>query len=144
MRPLAILYKVQRATLGLYAIYAGTVALLTLFVPRVVTKFQVGASLSSTAVVYSQLWAGTRLTVAITALAAAVTPKPPRALVGAIAVGLTASLLGMWFVGAMTTVPWVDLKPFWKWSAIEGLVATILIATAAARAILRRHLARAA
>ena len=100
-----------------------------------------GASLTSTALIYSQLWAGARLSMALVALVAAFVARPPRALVWAVAIGLVAGLCGMWFAGAVSTVTWVELKPFWKWCAIDGLVALLLIATGLLRARLRRRIA---
>src|SRR6185312_12142847 len=101
--------KVQRVTLGAYALIAGASSLLTVILPQQVARELMGHGMLPGAIVQAQLHAGARLGLALVALAAAYTPRPPRVLVRAILIGLIASIAGPLFSAATNGVPWAEL-----------------------------------
>ena len=137
---LALIHKAQRALLAAYASWAGASALATLIVPRIVAREILGVNPPNAALLFAELWAGMRLTAALVALMAAYAPRPPRALVWALGIGLAAGALGLAFVGAVGTFAKPEVKPFLRLAAIEGIVAALLLGSSAVRAFLRRRL----
>lgn len=132
-RMLMLLHKVQRVTLGAYAVVAGAASVLTVILPQHVAKDLIGHGLPAAAVVQSQLHAGVRLGLAMVALVAAYTPRPPKALVRAIMVALIASIVGPMFSAITGGVPWTELATLKMSLWLDGVVATILLGTAVAR-----------
>jgi len=132
-RMLMLLHKVQRVTLGAYAVVAGAASVLTVILPQHVAKDLVGHGLPAAAVVQSQLHAGVRLGLAMVAMVAAYTPRPPKALVRAIMVALIASIVGPMFSAITGGVPWTELATLKMSLWLDGAVATILLGTSVAR-----------
>lgn len=137
-RALTMLHQVQRLTLGAYALLAGASSLLTIILPQQVARELAGHALVPAATVQAQLHAGARLGLALVALVAAFTPRPPRALVRAILVGVIASAAGPIFSALTGGVPWAELETIRRGLWLDGIVATILLGTGVARANLRQ------
>jgi MFS transporter, OPA family, glycerol-3-phosphate transporter len=131
---LALLHRVQRLTLAIYGLVAGASSLLTVILPQQVARELIGKPLVAQAVLQAQLHAGARLGLAAVALAAAFTPRPPRVLVRAIVLGLLASLVGPIFSAITQGVPWPELASLKLGLILDGVVVTILLSTAVARA----------
>ncbi len=74
----ALLHKVQRVTLGIYAAIAGAASVLTVILPQHVARELMGHGMLPGAIVQAQLHAGARIGLALVALAAAFTPRPPK------------------------------------------------------------------
>ena len=130
---LGLLHKVQRVTLGGYALIAGASSLLTVILPQQMARELMGHGLLPGAIVQAQLHAGARLGLALVALTAALTPRPPRALVRAVLVALIASMAGPIFSALTNGVPWPELAAI-KWTLwLDGIVATVLLGTGVAR-----------
>ncbi|MGZ3408123.1 MAG: MFS transporter, partial [Polyangia bacterium] len=128
-RMLGLLHKVQRVTLGGYAIVAGASSLLTLILPQQVARELMGHGMLPGAIVQAQLHAGARIGLALVALAAAFMPRPPRALVRAVLVALIASMAGPIFSALTNGVPWTELAAI-KWGLwLDGIVAMVLLGT---------------
>jgi MFS transporter, OPA family, glycerol-3-phosphate transporter len=136
-RALAMLHKLQRVTLGAYALVAGASSLLTLILPQQVARELMGHAMLPGATLQAQLHAGARLGLALVALTAAFTPRPPRALVRAVLVALVASIAGPVFSALTGGVPWPELAALKRGLWLDGIVATILLGTGVARANLR-------
>jgi MFS transporter, OPA family, glycerol-3-phosphate transporter len=130
---LALLHKVQRVTLGAYAAIAGAASVLTVILPQHIAKELAGHGMPPAAIVQSQLHAGVRLGLAMVALVAAFTPRPPKALVRAIMVALVASIVGPLFSAMTGGVPWTELAPLKMGLWLDGVVAAILLGTSVAR-----------
>jgi hypothetical protein len=133
---LALLHKVQRVTLGAYAALAGAASVLTVILPQHIAKDLAGHGLPPSAIVQSQLHAGVRLGLAMVALAAAFTPRPPRALVRAVLVALIACVVGPVFSAITGGVPWTELATLKMGLWLDGSVAAILLGTGVARSTL--------
>ena len=109
-RMLALLHKVQRVTLGAYARHRGRGVAADADPAAAHRARSGGARLPPAAIVQSQLHAGVRLGLALVALTAAFTPRPPRALVRAVLIGADrvdrrAGVLG----GDAAAWPWAEL-----------------------------------
>jgi hypothetical protein len=113
---------------------AGALSVLTVILPQLVAHEVYGRSLAPAAIVWSQLYAGARLGLSLVALAAAFTPRPPRALVRAILVGLTASVVGPLFSAITSGVPWSEIKALRGSFFFDGGLALVLLATSMVRA----------
>ena len=136
-RMLALLHKVQRVTLGAYALIAGASSVLTLILPQQMARELMGHGMMPGAVVQAQLHAGARIGLAMVALVAAFTPRPPRALVRAVLVALIASMAGPIFSAVTNGVPWPELAAI-KWGLwLDGIAAMVLLGTGVARANLQ-------
>jgi OPA family glycerol-3-phosphate transporter-like MFS transporter len=136
-RALALLHKVQRVTLGVYGVLAGASSVLTIILPQQVARELIGHALLPGAVLQSQLHAGARIGLCIVALAAAFTPRPPRVLVRAVLIALLASMAGPLFSAITNGVAWTELAALKRGLWLDGVVATLLLATSVARANLR-------
>ncbi len=136
-RMLALLHKVQRVTLGGYAIIAGAASVLTLILPQQMARELMGHGMLPGAIVQAQLHAAVRIGLALVALTAAFTPRPPRALVRAILVALIASLVGPIFSALTSGVPWAELSALKLGLWLDGIVAAILLGTGVARSSLQ-------
>jgi MFS transporter, OPA family, glycerol-3-phosphate transporter len=130
---LALLHRVQRVTLAIYAALAGASSLLTVILPQQVAREFIGHNLVAPALVQAQLHAGARLGLAAIALAAAYVPRPPRVMVRAIVIALLASLAGPIFSAVTQGVPWPELASLKLGFILDAVVATILLSTAVAR-----------
>jgi hypothetical protein len=140
LKTLELVCRVQRVTLALYGAVAGALSLLTVLLPSWVAHLVTGRAVSSVALLYSQREAGARLGLAVVALIAAFMPKPPRALVWAMFIGLMAGLVGPLLSKVGNVVPLADLAPFHKLLLFDGAVALVLLFTQELRAaILRRR-----
>ncbi len=137
-RALALLHKVQRVTLGAYALVAGAASLLTVILPQQVARELMGHGMLPGAIVQAQLHAGARLGLAIVALAAAYTPRPPRVLVRAVTIALIASIVGPLFSAVTGGVPWPELAAVKRGLWLDGIVVVVLLGTGIARANLRQ------
>jgi len=136
-RMLALLHKAQRVTLGAYGIIAGAASVLTVILPQHVARELAGHGMPPAAIVQSQLHAGVRIGLAMVALAAAFTPRPPRALVRAVLVALIASLAGPLFSAVTGGVPWTELAALKMGLWLDGIVAVLLLGTSVARSNLQ-------
>jgi hypothetical protein len=136
-RSLALLHKVQRLTLGAYALIAGAASVLTVILPQQMAREMMGHGMLPGAIVQAQLHAGARIGLAMVALAAASMARPPKALVRAVLVALLASMAGPIFSAVTNGVPWTELAAV-KWGLwLDGLVAMVLLGTGVARANLQ-------
>ena len=136
-RMLALLHQAQRVTLGFYALVAGAASVLTLILPQQMARELMGHGMLPGAIVQAQLHAGARIGLALVALAAAFTPRPPRALVRALMVALIASLAGPIFSALTGGVTWPELAAIKMGLWLDGLVAVVLLGTSVARSTLR-------
>jgi hypothetical protein len=132
-----VVQKIQRALLAGFALWAGSFALASLLAPRAILARAIGAAVTGPSSTLMVLGGGMRLGLALVAGIAAFSPKPPRPLVGAIAIALVAELIGVVFNRALGTMNPVELKPFMTWIWIDALFALALGGTAIARRILR-------
>jgi hypothetical protein len=130
---LDLLHRVQRLTLAIYAVFAGASSLLTVILPQQVARELIGHTLAPQATLQAQLHAGARLGLVAVALAAAFTPRPPKALVRAIILALIASLAGPLFSALTQGVPWPELAALKLGIIFDAIVLTVLLATAVAR-----------
>src|SRR5262249_6217709 len=127
----------QRITLGLFALWAGATSILTLILPRWGAHQLFSVNLTAPQVLFWQLYGGARLGLALTALIAAYMPKPPRALVWAVTLGLFAEVVGPVFSLIISQLALADVKPYQKWLAADALFAIVLGGTQAARRVMR-------
>jgi hypothetical protein len=141
MRPLAIVYRVQRAVLGVYGLVAGALGLAMLVMPRVSARGLLGLQLTSLAVGIGALFGAMRLGCALVALVTAYVPKPPRALVWSLAIALALSALGLWFATIVDAPP-RELKPLWRIAGLDGACALLLFASIGARRVLGKRSAQ--
>jgi hypothetical protein len=137
-RSLAMLHKVQRVTLGLWGAIAGAASVLTMILPQQLARELIGHNLLPGALLQSQLHAGMQLGLALVALVAAFTQRPPRALVRALMLGLLASIVGPVFSAVTGGVPWPELAALKRGLWLDGVVVVILLGTGVARANLRQ------
>jgi hypothetical protein len=124
-------------TLGAYGVIAGAASVLTVILPQHVARELAGHGMPPAAIVQSQLHAGVRIGLAMVALAAAFTPRPPRALVRAVLVALIASLVGPLFSAVTGGVPWAELAALKTGLWLDGIVAALLLGTSVARSNLQ-------
>jgi MFS transporter, OPA family, glycerol-3-phosphate transporter len=136
-RALELLHKVQRVTLGAYALIAGASSVLTVILPQQVARELMGHGMLPGAIVQAQLHAGARLGLALVALAAATTPRPPRVLVRALLIALIASIAGPVFSAVTNGVPWPELTAIKRGLWLDGIIAVVLLGTSIARANLK-------
>jgi OPA family glycerol-3-phosphate transporter-like MFS transporter len=136
-RMLALLHKVQRVTLGGYGIVAGALSVLTLILPQHVARELTGHGMLPGAIVQAQLYSAVRIGLALVALTAAFTPRPPRALVRAVLVALLASVAGPIFSALTAGVPWTELAALKHGLWLDGIVAVVLLGTGVARSTLQ-------
>jgi OPA family glycerol-3-phosphate transporter-like MFS transporter len=127
-------FAVERVAMGGWALVAGAIGVLTLILPQVVARELYSHTLSPGAVVWSQMFGGTRVGLAIIALAAAFTPRPPRALVRALLIGLLATVIGPLFSAITSGVSWAEVQPLRLLLYLDGAVALVLLATSVVRA----------
>ena len=134
---MTLVHKIQRALLAMLALWAGSFALASLLAPRAILGRAIGAAVTGTASTLVLLGGGMRLGLALVAGIAAFAPKPPRPLVGALAIALTAEVIGVAFNRLLGTMTPVEAKPFMTWVWIDCLFALSLGATAIARRLQR-------
>jgi OPA family glycerol-3-phosphate transporter-like MFS transporter len=136
-RMLALLHKVQRVTLGTWGVLAGAASVLTMILPQHIARDLAGHGMPPAAIVQSQLYAGVRIGLALVALTAAFTPRPPKALVRAVLIAMIASLVGPIFSAVTGGVPWAELSAV-RWGLwLDAIVAAVLLGTGVARANLQ-------
>jgi OPA family glycerol-3-phosphate transporter-like MFS transporter len=136
-RTLAGVYKIERIGLGGWALLAGCVSVLSIILPQLVAREIYGHPLSPGALLWSQLTGGARLALALVALTAAMSPRPPKALVRALIIGLIASVAGPIFSSLTGGVPWAELQPLKVALVLDGFFAALLLATSVVRANLQ-------
>jgi hypothetical protein len=127
-------HKIERITIGAWSMIAGVVSVLTIILPQAISRELYGHSLAPTAILWSQLFGGARLALAMIGLGAAMSPRPPKTLVRALVIGLLASIVGPIFSALTGTVPWTDLQSLKFGLYLDGLVAAILLGTSVVRA----------
>ncbi len=130
---------VERFTLGLFAASAGGYAVLALLISERLSRAVYGHALPPGGVLLHSMMAGMQLGLAIVALLCARSPKPPRTLVRAIAVGLAFTVAGPLFGAAMQQIPVADLRSFAPLLGLDALVALTLAATQLARRVRARE-----
>jgi hypothetical protein len=77
--------------------------------------------------------AGVQLGLALVALVAARTPRPPRTLVRAVTFGVGAAVAAPLFAAITQAVPCTELRAYSPILGVDALVAVVLIATQLAR-----------
>jgi hypothetical protein len=133
-RMLRTVHTVERIALGGWALVTGALSVVTLILPHLVMKELHGKGLVPGAVVWNQIAGGARLGLALVAMSAAFTPRPPRALVRAILIGLLASAIGPLFSTLTQALPWAEIESLKKTFILDGALALLLIATTSMRA----------
>jgi len=129
-------YLVQRITLAIFGLFFGAVSLGLIFVPGTMLSM----ALAPKAIFFCQLFGAMQLGLAMVALVAARAAKPPRALVGTLAIVLAACVLGPAFsVVVSKAIPAAEFAPLKKWVLIQGAIAVVLIVSILWR---RREIAR--
>ena len=124
---------VERVTLALFAAVAGSYAMLALLVPQRLAHAMFGHALPPGGVLLHSMMGGMQLGLVLVALVCARSPRPPRALVRAIAIGLAVTVAGPVFGAAMQQVPVPELRSYAPLLGFDLLVALILLATQIAR-----------
>jgi OPA family glycerol-3-phosphate transporter-like MFS transporter len=136
-RALESVHRAERIFIGTWGIVAGCVSVLTLILPQVMARELYGHPLSPPALLWSQLFGGARLALALVALTAAFTPRPPKALVRALLIGLIATVVGPLFSALTGGVSWVEMQPLKLAFYFDGAAAALLLATSVLRANLK-------
>jgi OPA family glycerol-3-phosphate transporter-like MFS transporter len=138
-RALASVHKVERVVLGAWGLVAGVVSVLTIILPQVVARELYGHPLAGAPLLWSQLLGGARIALAIVALSAAMTPRPPKALVRALIIGLIASIAGPMFSTMTGSVALAELQPLKLGLFIDGVFCALLLTTSVLRANLNER-----
>jgi hypothetical protein len=128
------LVAIQRVTLAIWGVLAGALALAGILLPQWAAHQVYGKALTSAAMMFAERADGARLGLAVLALIAALTPKPPRALVWTMIIALAASAIGPSLARLLGYVTPVDAAPFWKGLAFDGAAALTLLVTQELRA----------
>ena len=119
-------WLVERIGLGLFGILGGAYATLALVIPQRLARDLLGHALPPGGVLLHQMLAGVQLGLALVALVAARTPRPPRALVRAVAFGLAAAALGPLMAAITQSVPWPELRAYGVILGFDLFIALIL------------------
>jgi OPA family glycerol-3-phosphate transporter-like MFS transporter len=127
------IWSVERLALALFGLTGGAYATLALVIPQRLAHEVLSHALPPGGVLLHQMMAGVELGLAVVALVAARSPRPPRALVRAVALGLAASTLGPLFAGITQAVPWSELRAYAPLLGLDLFVAVVLTATQLAR-----------
>ena len=127
-------HKTERVILGAWALVIGAMGVLTIILPQLVAHELYGHNLASGALVWSQLFGGARLSLAIIALSAAMAPRAPRALVRALIIGLVATVVGPLFSALTGGVPFTELQPLRFGMYLDGATLLALLITSVLRA----------
>jgi hypothetical protein len=135
-RMLAGVHKAERIGLGGWAIVAGSISVLTIILPSPVAREIYGHPLQAGALLWTQVCGGARLALALVAMTAALSPRPPKALVRALVVGLIATIAGPLFSALTGGIPWAELAPLKVGMWLDGAVAALLLTTSVIRAVL--------
>jgi len=136
---MSALHKLQRALLAISSVWLGAFSLAALLVPKYVAQRALGINATAALGAFEQLGAGARLALALIAAVAAMTPRPPRPLVMALALGLLAGVVGVQFNRVLLIYSVADVKPFSTWLWIDGGLGLALAATETARWALRKR-----
>jgi hypothetical protein len=132
-----ILHNIQRGLLAVTAAWLGAFSLAALLVPKYVASKGLGVAANATVGAFAQLGAGARLSLALIAMIAAFTPKPPRTLVSAIALGLLFGVGGVTFCRLLSIYSPAEAKPFATWLWIDGILGASLAITETVRYVRR-------
>jgi MFS transporter, OPA family, glycerol-3-phosphate transporter len=119
-------WLVERIALGIFGLVGGGYATLALVIPQRLAREVLGHALPPPGVLLHQMMAGVQLGLAVVALVAARTPRPPRALVRAIAFGLGAAALGPLLAAITQSVPWADLRAYALLLGLDLFIALVL------------------
>jgi hypothetical protein len=142
LKTLAVLYRVQRATLAVWGALAGALALAGLIFPGPTAQRLLGRALPSLALLATERGDAARLGLAVIALVAALQPRPPRALVWALFAALTAASLILLVSRLIQNASPPDIAAYTKLAIMDGTAAVVLLATQEVRAYLVRAQAR--
>jgi OPA family glycerol-3-phosphate transporter-like MFS transporter len=127
------MWLVERIALYAFGLIGGAYATLALLIPQRLSRELLGHVLPPGGVLLHQMLAGVQLGLAIVALVAARTPRPPRSLTRAVAFGLGAAALGPLFAAITQSVPWPELKAYGAILGFDLLIAVVLGVTQLAR-----------
>jgi OPA family glycerol-3-phosphate transporter-like MFS transporter len=133
-RTLARVHLVQRVALGLWATIAGAYSVLAIILPQKLARETMGRALPAAGVVFHQRFGGAQLGLALVALVAASTARPPKVLVRAVLLALIASLVGPLFSAITQTIAFTDLAPLKGGMLLDGLLVVVLLGTSVVRA----------
>ncbi len=125
----ARIHLVERVALALFGAIGGGYAVLAWVLPQWVARQFLGRALPPAGVLLHQMMAGMQLGVAIVAVIAARTPRPPRALVRGVAVALAFTALGPVLAAVTQSVQWPELKAYAPLLGLDLLVAVLLVIT---------------
>ncbi len=123
----------ERIALGSFGAIGGAYAVLGLVIPQKLARELLGHPLPPGGVLLHQMMAGVQLGLALVALVAARTPRPPRALVRAIALGLGFAAAGPLLAAITQSVPWPELRSYGAVLGLDAFVALFLLLTQLAR-----------
>jgi OPA family glycerol-3-phosphate transporter-like MFS transporter len=126
-------WSLERVALALFGLIGGAYATLALLIPQRLARALLAHPLPPGGVLLHQMMAGVQLGLALVALVAARSPRPPRSLVRAVAVGLGAATVGPLFAALTQSVPWAEIRAYAPFLALDLLVAVVLTATQLAR-----------
>ena len=121
--------KLERAALALFGALGGAYAVLGFVIPQRLAKELLGHVLPPGGVLLHQMMAGMQLGLAVVAIIASRSPRPPRSLVRAVALGLTFTALGPLLAAITQSVPWPELRAYQVILGFDLLVALVLTAT---------------
>ncbi len=123
----------ERIALGLFGAVGGAYAVLALVIPQRVARELLGHPLPPGGVLLHQMMGGVQLGLAIVAIIAARTPRPPRALVRAVALGLGFAVGGPVLAAITQSVPWTELRSYAAFLGVDAFIAVFLLVTQLAR-----------
>lgn len=129
----SMVHRVQRVALGAFALWAGAPSLAALLVPQLVMRAAAKAVPPGIAVAVVIELAAMRLALAVVALVAAMAPRPPRALVAAVALGGLTGVGALVLAGKLATVPMPEVRGMGPWLAVDGALGLTLAGTALIR-----------
>ena len=127
-------WLVERIALAAYAAGGGGYAVLSFVIPQRVAQLLFGHAMPPAGLLFHQVMVGAELGLAIVALIAARMPRPPRALVRAVALGLAFMALGPLLAAITQSVPWPELRSYGAILGIDLGIAVLLGITQLRRA----------
>ena len=119
-------WLVERLALAAFGLVGGAYATLALVIPQRLARELLGHALPPGGVLLHQMLAGVQLGLAIVALVAARAPRPPRALVRAVGLGLAAAALGPLMAAITQSVPWTELRAYGPLLGFQLFIALVL------------------
>jgi OPA family glycerol-3-phosphate transporter-like MFS transporter len=120
------MWLIERIALYAFGLIGGAYATLALVIPQRLSKELLGHALPPGGVLLHQMLAGVQLGLAIVAIVAARTPRPPRSLVRAVALGLGAASLGPLLAAVTQAIPWPEMKAYGVILGFDLFVAVLL------------------